>query len=68
MLTKYNVRAIILARFTGKHYLRNKKSLFEYNEVTPLVGAWSNTIRPKGLYDRFDHTPTVMITPIKVKE
>uniref|UniRef100_K1QRV4 SWI/SNF-related matrix-associated actin-dependent regulator of chromatin subfamily A-like protein 1 n=1 Tax=Magallana gigas TaxID=29159 RepID=K1QRV4_MAGGI len=46
----------------SKKILWTCESFFEYYEVIISVGAWSNPIKPGGLYDRFDHAPTELIT------
>lgn len=40
----------------------NKESFFQYYDVIILVGAWSNSIKTKGFYDRFDYALTEIIT------
>lgn len=46
-----------LSAFAEKYINRSYKEsffAFEYYEVIILVGAWSNLIKRRGLYDRFD--------------
>lgn len=41
---------------------RNKKSFFEFYEVIILVGAGKSKKKSEGLYEKFDHAPTEIIT------
>lgn len=48
---KFGVYNILKYALGTCNNLRNKKSFSEYCEVTIIVGAWSNPMKPKGLYD-----------------
>lgn len=48
---KFSVYNILKYALGTCKNLRNKESFSEYCEVTIFVGAWSNPMKPKGLYD-----------------
>lgn len=62
MGSKFGVYNILWYALETCNDLRNKESFSEYCEVTIIVGAWSNPMKPKGLYDWFKHGPTEIIT------